>query len=66
MTLPDRSDYKPKSLLPAEVEVYVNPDGSVTFADLEADMVSVARKLDPGWTAPGSSGTAGDATYDSE
>jgi hypothetical protein len=37
-----------KPLLPTEVEIYINPDGSVTFADLEASLIAVARKLDPG------------------
>ncbi len=36
---------EPKSLLPVEVEVYIDPDGSVTFADLEASLVSVAEEL---------------------
>ncbi|MBN1430084.1 MAG: hypothetical protein JXB07_17065 [Anaerolineae bacterium] len=52
MSVPDKSNDQMEHLLPVEVEVYVNPDGSVTFADLEADMVSVARKLDPGWMVP--------------
>ncbi len=33
--------------LPVEIEVYVNPDGSVTFADLAEDMVAVAHRLNP-------------------
>lgn len=37
------------SPLPVEVEVYINPDGSVTFADLEAGMLPVAEALNPGW-----------------
>ncbi len=35
-----------QNLLPVEVEVYIDPDGAVTFADLEASLVSVAEKLD--------------------
>jgi hypothetical protein len=35
------------SRLPVEVEVYINPDGSVTFADLEAAMLPVAAALNP-------------------
>lgn len=33
--------------LPIEVEVYINPDGSVTFADLEAGTLPIAHQLDP-------------------
>jgi len=37
-----------KSPLPQiEIEIYVNADGSVTFADLAEDMVEVARRLNP-------------------
>ncbi|MBN1121305.1 MAG: hypothetical protein JXJ17_09505 [Anaerolineae bacterium] len=35
-----------QNLLPVEVEVYIDPDGAVTFADLEASLISVAEKLD--------------------
>jgi hypothetical protein len=35
-----------KPLFPAEVEVYVEPDGSVTFADLADGLRPVARRLD--------------------
>ncbi len=48
VTTPDKQDDTRKPLLPIEVEIYVNPDGSVTFADLEASLVPVAQKLDPG------------------
>lgn len=34
-------------LLPVEVEVYINPDGTVTFADLEEKVLPVARSLNP-------------------
>ncbi|MBN1310844.1 MAG: hypothetical protein JXB30_05430 [Anaerolineae bacterium] len=64
MDLPDRSKDTPQALLPAEVEVYINPDGSVTFADLEANMVSVARKLDPDWAAPGDADTVDRPAHD--
>ncbi len=48
MTDPDRQNDTGKSLLPIEVEIYINPDGSVTFADLEASLIPVAEKLEPG------------------
>lgn len=47
MADPDGQDKLHQSLLPTEVEIYINPDGSVTFADLEASLVLVAQKLDP-------------------
>jgi hypothetical protein len=34
-----------QSRFPIEIEVYVNPDGSVTFADLEAGAISIAQSL---------------------
>jgi hypothetical protein len=37
----------PDPVLPVEVEVYINPDGSVTFADLEAGAIPIARRLNP-------------------
>lgn len=33
--------------IPVEIEIYLNPDGSVTFADLEEHAVAIARELDP-------------------
>ena len=33
--------------VPVEVEIYINADGSVTFADLEEKAVLIARCLDP-------------------
>ena len=33
--------------IPIEIEIYLNPDGSVTFADLEEHAVALARELDP-------------------
>jgi hypothetical protein len=38
-------DTPPK--IPIEIEIYLNPDGSVTFADLEEHAVALARELDP-------------------
>ncbi len=38
--------------LPAEVEVFVEVDGSVVFADLEAGLVRVAHALDPAAPMP--------------
>ena len=35
------------SEIPVEIEIYVNPDGSVTFADLEEQAIEIARALDP-------------------
>jgi hypothetical protein len=32
---------------PAEVEIYVEPDGSVTFADLAEGLLPVVDRLDP-------------------
>jgi hypothetical protein len=36
-----------KPLVPVEVEIYINADGSVTFADLEEKTVLIAQSLDP-------------------
>jgi hypothetical protein len=33
--------------VPIEVEVYINSDGSVTFADLEEQTVLIAQRLNP-------------------
>ena len=33
--------------LPVEVEIYIEADGSVTFADLAADVAPIARELNP-------------------
>jgi len=43
--LPEPEDDDPR--LPIEVEVYINPDGSVTFADLEAGTLPIAHHLNP-------------------
>jgi hypothetical protein len=40
-------DADPEPLLPAEVEIIIDPDGAVTFADLEAGLLAVARELNP-------------------
>jgi hypothetical protein len=40
-------DQEHKLLVPVEVEIYINADGSVTFADLEEKTVLIARSLDP-------------------
>lgn len=61
MTDPDRQDDTLKSLLPIEVEIYINPDGSVTFADLEASLIPVAEKLEPGSITPDTEMGWGDA-----
>ncbi len=37
----------PNSPLPIEVEVYIDPDGTVTFADLEASLIPIVRWLNP-------------------
>lgn len=36
--------------IPVEFEIFVNPDGSVTFADLEEHAIAIARELDPDCT----------------
>ena len=36
-----------KLTVPVEVEIYVNPDGSVTFADLEEKAMLIAQRLNP-------------------
>ncbi|MGF1505331.1 MAG: hypothetical protein ACFB51_09445 [Anaerolineae bacterium] len=33
--------------LPVEIEVYIQPDVSVVFADLEEGALPIARELDP-------------------
>jgi hypothetical protein len=40
-------DSRRQSPLPVEVEIYVEADGSVTFADLAAELLPLARQLDP-------------------
>jgi len=36
-----------QSGIPAEIEIYVESDGTVTFADLAEDMLCVAKRLNP-------------------
>lgn len=36
-----------ESFLPIEIEVYLNPDGSVTFADLAEAAIPIVHKLNP-------------------
>jgi hypothetical protein len=33
--------------IPVEIEIYVNPDGSVTFADLEEQTLAIVKALNP-------------------
>jgi hypothetical protein len=47
MTLHDPQGSHDKSPLPVEVEVFINPDGSVTFADLEAGTLPIVYHLNP-------------------
>ena len=44
---PSKAQEETPPRIPVEVEVYIAPDGSVTFADLEAGMLPAARELDP-------------------
>ncbi len=47
MTPQDPREGRDRPLLPVEVEVFINPDGSVTFADLEAGTLPIAHHLNP-------------------
>ena len=48
---------------PADLQVFVDPDGSVTFSDLTAELLDVARALDPDARPGGGSGPMiGDVT----
>jgi len=39
---------KPQNkLLPVELELFIDPDGTVVFADLAAEMIPIAQKLNP-------------------
>lgn len=42
---PPASESEP--LLPVEIEFYIEADGTVVFADLAADIVSIAQELNP-------------------
>ncbi len=44
-TQPDDEEFR----LPVEVEIYIDPDGTVVFADLEEGTLPLARQLDPDW-----------------
>jgi len=35
--------------VPIEVEIYIDADGTVTFADLETEIIPLAKELDPDW-----------------
>lgn len=43
----EQGDERRRPVLPVEVEVYIEADGTVTFADLEAGMLPVAHELNP-------------------
>ena len=47
MLVPDQTDASQESPLPVEVELYVEPDGTVVFGDLAADVLPIALALDP-------------------
>jgi hypothetical protein len=49
--------------LPVEIEVYIQPDGSVVFADLEEGTIPIVDELDPDHNAPDDSPTEGDTTH---
>ncbi|GAB4470296.1 MAG: hypothetical protein Kow00124_06350 [Anaerolineae bacterium] len=36
-----------RPLLPVEIELYIEPDGTVTFADLAAETIPIAHELNP-------------------
>jgi hypothetical protein len=38
---------EPEPLLPVEIEFYIEPDGTVVFADLAADILPIAQQLNP-------------------
>jgi hypothetical protein len=41
------NDSSPANQIPVEVEIYINTDGSVTFADLAAEVIPIALALNP-------------------
>jgi hypothetical protein len=47
MTKPSAKKDDSGSRLPVQVELYIEPDGTVTFADLAAELLPVARSLNP-------------------
>jgi len=45
---PDEGERSPQeTALPIEVELYIQPDGSVVFADLAMEVLPVAQALNP-------------------
>jgi hypothetical protein len=46
-------DSRRQSPLPVEVEIYIEADGTVTFADLAAELLPLARQLDPDFRLAG-------------
>lgn len=49
----DTDQQSSKTSLPIQVELYINADGSVTFADLEEKTLPIAHRLDPDRPLPG-------------
>ena len=49
-SVPEEDEIKP--LLPVEIELYIEPDGTVIFADLAAEALPLARALDPDQIPP--------------
>jgi hypothetical protein len=47
MDVSQADDQERKLPVPVEVEIYINTDGSVTFADLEEKTVLIAQSLNP-------------------
>lgn len=47
MTPPDQKRQTPLADLPVETEIFINADGSVTFADLQEALIGIARMLSP-------------------
>lgn len=45
---PDGESPEETFRLPVEIELYIEPDGSVIFADLAADVIPMAHSLNPG------------------
>jgi hypothetical protein len=44
---PDPEEEAGDGDLPVEVELYIQPDGTVIFADLAADTIPIAQQLNP-------------------
>lgn len=45
--VPDPEEEAGDGDLPVEVEIYIQPDGTVVFADLAAETVPIAQQLNP-------------------